>query len=151
MTETVEQETSRIVVGVDGSPSSLDALRWAITQARSTGATVDAIATWEQPLATYGFGYYVPVLSSDLADAFGKVLDDSIAKVQDAGAAVEIHPKVVEGHPAQVLMQAAQRADLLVLGNRGHGAFAGALLGSVGQYCVQHAPCPVVIVRHDDK
>jgi nucleotide-binding universal stress UspA family protein len=149
--QTGEVTTPRIVVGVDGSESALDALRWAVAQARSTGATVDAIATWEQPPLAYGAGYYVPVPATDLAEAVGKVLDDSIAEVQHDSAPVEIRRQVVEGHPVQVLLQAARGADLLVLGSRGRGGFAGALLGSVGQHCVQHAPCPVVIVRHDDK
>jgi nucleotide-binding universal stress UspA family protein len=54
---------------------------------------------------------------------------------------------VVNGHPAQALIDAANGADLLVVGSRGHGTFAEALLGSVSQHCVHHAPCPVLIVR----
>jgi nucleotide-binding universal stress UspA family protein len=53
---------------------------------------------------------------------------------------------VVEGHPAQVPLRAAGGAQLLVVGSRGHGTFAGIMLGSVSQHCVQHAPCPVVVV-----
>ncbi|WP_042418199.1 universal stress protein [Streptacidiphilus anmyonensis] len=150
MTQSAPQQRSRIVVGVDGSPSSLDALRWAVGQARATGAVVDAIATWQQPALVYGPGYYVPpVADSDLDQGVAKVLNDSVAQALDGGVGVEIDQRVVEGHPAQALLEAARGAALLVLGNRGHGGFAGALLGSVGQHCVQHAPCPVVIVRHD--
>jgi nucleotide-binding universal stress UspA family protein len=147
MNQSVQHTTERIVVGVDGSTSSLDALRWAVAQARATGAVVDAIAAWEQQPYAYGVGYYVPVPSSDLAAAAREVLAEGIAKTGTGVEPVEIRPRVVEGHPAQVLIEAARGADLLVLGNRGHGGFAGALLGSVGQHCVQHAPCPVVIVR----
>jgi nucleotide-binding universal stress UspA family protein len=63
---------------------------------------------------------------------------------------VVVHLKVTEGHPAFVLTDAARGAALLVVGSRGHGAFAGMLLGSVSEYCAAHAPCPVVVVRHPD-
>jgi nucleotide-binding universal stress UspA family protein len=56
-------------------------------------------------------------------------------------------PQPVEGNPAQVLLDASAGADLLVVGSRGHGGFASALLGSVSQHCVHHADCPVVIIR----
>ncbi|WP_317620853.1 universal stress protein [Streptomyces sp. CBMA123] len=61
---------------------------------------------------------------------------------------VEIRTRVQEGGAAACLLDAARGAELLVVGSRGHGGFTGALLGSVGQHCVQHAPCPVVVVRH---
>jgi nucleotide-binding universal stress UspA family protein len=54
---------------------------------------------------------------------------------------------VEEGHPAQVLVEAARGADLLIVGSRGHGEFAAALMGSVSQHCVHHAPCPVLVIR----
>jgi nucleotide-binding universal stress UspA family protein len=138
--------TRRIVVGVDGSPSSLDALRWAVEQARTRDATVDAVACWQYPVAT---GWTVPIAADeDLAAITRKVLDDSIAAATDPGRPVGIRARVVEGGPAPCLLEAARGAELLVVGSRGHGGFAGALLGSVGQHCVQHAPCPVVVVRH---
>jgi nucleotide-binding universal stress UspA family protein len=59
---------------------------------------------------------------------------------------VEVAIRVVEGHPVHVLMDAARKAQILVLGSRGHGTFTGILLGSVSQHCVQHAPCPVVVI-----
>ena len=58
-----------------------------------------------------------------------------------------VEPLVVYGHAADVLVRAAEGADLLVVGSRGHGGFAGMLLGSISQHCVQHAPCPVLILR----
>ena len=60
---------------------------------------------------------------------------------------VEVRPHVIQGRAAQVLVEAAEEAELLVLGSRGHGGLAEALLGSVGQFCVHNAPCPVVIMR----
>ena len=58
-----------------------------------------------------------------------------------------VRSRVMKGHPAQVLIDATADASLLVVGSRGHGSFADALLGSVGQYCVHHAHCPVLIIR----
>jgi nucleotide-binding universal stress UspA family protein len=61
--------------------------------------------------------------------------------------AVTIRPRIVEDHAAQALLDAAEGADLVVVGSRGHGGFSGALLGSVSQHVVQHATCPVVVIR----
>jgi nucleotide-binding universal stress UspA family protein len=131
-------------VGVDGSEPSKQALRWAITQAQLTGATVDAVTVWEYP-AGYGWG---PVVDPEvLAKAGEQVLSETLAQVVGEKSPVPVRRHVVEGHPAFGLLEQAHGADLLVAGSRGHGGFVGALLGSVGQYCVQHAPCPVVIIR----
>jgi nucleotide-binding universal stress UspA family protein len=141
-----QKEAARIVVGVDGSPSSLDALRWAIAQAHLSGAVVEAVTAWDYP-PTYGWS--IPVPDDALATGARTALADSVREAAGPdGPAAQIHASVVHGNAAQVLLEAARGADLLVVGNRGHGGFAEAMLGSVGQHCVQHAPCPVVIVRH---
>jgi nucleotide-binding universal stress UspA family protein len=140
----------RIVVGVDSSPGSRSALRWALAQARLTGATVEAVAAWQDPVM-YGYSYgWVPVPSDGLAAITDKALAEAIADVVDAqGQPVEVRTAVAEGPAAQVLVTAAAGAELLVVGSRGHGAFAGMLLGSVSQHCVQHAPCPVAVIPHE--
>jgi nucleotide-binding universal stress UspA family protein len=137
----------RIVVGVDSSPGSRTALRWALTQARLTGATVEAVAAWQAPVM-YGNSYgWVPMPSDSLAAVTDKALAETVADVVGTeGQPVEVRTTVAEGPAAQVLMTAAAGAELLVVGSRGHGAFAGMLLGSVSQHCVQHAPCPVVVI-----
>ncbi|MFH8387764.1 universal stress protein [Kitasatospora sp. NPDC018058] len=136
----------RIVVGVDGSPASVDALRWAVGQARMQGAVVEALIAWQHPVAT---GWTVPIEAyEDLPGIARKVLDDSVREVTGSGAPAGIRTRVQEGGAAACLLDAAGGAELLVVGSRGHGGFTGALLGSVGQHCVQHAPCPVVVVRH---
>jgi len=76
-----------------------------------------------------------------------KVLHDTITAVTaEVAAPVAVLPRVIAGHPAEVLLQAADGAQLLVVGSRGHGTFAGILLGSVSQHCVQHPPCPVAVI-----
>lgn len=134
-----------IVVGVDGSPSSTAALRWAVGQAKLTGARVQAVAAWEYP-TYYAMAGAFPY--EDLAVSAGKVLDEAVHGVLGAARPdVEVLQSVVPGNPAQVLIDASAHAGLLVVGSRGHGAFAGTLLGSVSQHCVHHAHCPVVVVR----
>lgn len=135
----------KIVVGVDGSVPSKAALSWAIKQARLTGAAVEAVIAWEFP-ATYG--YPVPLLpSTNFADVAAEVLATAIAEVSGPDERAAISPRVVEGNAAQVLLDASAEAELLVVGSRGHGGFVEALLGSVGQHCVHHATCPVVVIR----
>jgi nucleotide-binding universal stress UspA family protein len=149
MTDDTTDRTHRIVVGVDGSQGSKTALKWAMNQAHMTGATIEAITTWQDPaqLGT-AYGWTSDAFEGDTyATTMVKALDDTIAEV----TAQMTHPvtvlaHVVEGHPAEALLHAAAGAELLVVGSRGHGTFAGILLGSVSQRCVQHAPCPVIVV-----
>jgi nucleotide-binding universal stress UspA family protein len=151
MAATQGGHTPRIVAGVDGSPSSRAALRWAAGQARLTGGTVDAVIAWHFP-ATGNFGW-APVSAVDDLDfeeMARKTLDEVIGDLADQAAGVPIRRLVVQGIPAQVLLDAAEGADLLVVGSRGHGGFADALLGSVSQHCVHHAPCPVVVMRGEE-
>jgi len=139
----------RIVAGVDGSASSLAALRWAVRQAELTGATVEVVIAWRYPVLPVPVGP-PPVAMLDPADfekAAGKTVTEAIHAVAGPGSNVQVSTKVREGNAAQVLIDAAAGADLLVVGSRGHGGFAEALLGSVSQHCVLHAPCPVVILR----
>lgn len=132
-----------IVVGVDGSAMSKEALRWAAGQAGLIGADVRVVTAWELPV-TYG---YAPDYSGvGFQDRAQKTLDDAINEVFGPNPRLTVDAWVEEGHPAQVLLAAARGADLLVVGSRGHGAFAGMLLGSTAQHCVRHAPCPVLVV-----
>jgi nucleotide-binding universal stress UspA family protein len=142
----------RIVAGVDGSPSSLAALRWAVRQAQRTGGTVDAVIAWQFP-ATGNFGW-APVSAIDDLDfeSIAKhTLDQAIGGLGELAAGVPVRPLVVQGLPAQVLLDASDGADLLVVGSRGHGGFAEALLGSVSQHLVHHASCPVVVMRGEER
>jgi nucleotide-binding universal stress UspA family protein len=139
----------RIVVGVDGFESSKAALRWAIRQAKLTGAEVEAITAWHIPVGT---GWVpVPDMPDYQEDAFS-VLTEAINEMATVDPEVQVCPRVAQGRAGQVLVEAADGADLLVVGSRGHRGLAEALLGSVGQYCANNASCPVVIMRgkHED-
>ena len=136
--------TPRIVVGVDGFESSKAALRWAIHQAKLTGAVVDAVTTWQVPA---GSGLIPAADLPDYQDDARIILTEVIAEMCTVDTEVKVRPYVTEGRAGPVLVTAAEGADLLVLGCRGHSGLAEAMLGSVGQYCVHHAPCPVVIMR----
>jgi nucleotide-binding universal stress UspA family protein len=140
------EQSGRIVVGVDGSDASKAALACAVRQAALTGAVVDAVCAWQIP-AAYGYGYTMTLAIPDLEKGAASELDQAIATVTGTAPGVEIRPHVVQEHPARALLDCAKGADLLVVGNRGHGGFTEALLGSVGQNCVQHAACPVVVIR----
>ena len=144
-----------IVVGVDGSQDSKDALRWAARQAELTGATLRVLTAWQLPIsfgtvwqmpATYGKSH--DFAQKDFAEDARKTLHAEIDEVLGEDRTELVTPQLVIGHPAQVLIEASRGAGLLVVGGRGHGGFAGMLLGSVSQHCVSHAACPVVVVRH---
>jgi nucleotide-binding universal stress UspA family protein len=139
----------RIVVGVDGSPSSKAALAWALRQAELSGASVEAVIAWHMPVAAAGIPFEPAgtMDGADFAQIARMVLTAAIAEAADPASAVKVSSTVVEGNATQVLLEAAAGAELLVVGSRGHGGFVGALLGSVSQHCAHHAPCPLVIVR----
>jgi nucleotide-binding universal stress UspA family protein len=139
----------RIVAGVDGSNSSLAALRWAVRQAELTGATVEAVIAWHYPVLPVPVGPApaAVIASADFEKAADKTVTEAVHAVAGPGSTVHVSAQVREGNAAQVLIDAAAGADLLVVGSRGHGGFTEALLGSVSQHCVHHAPCPVVILR----
>ena len=144
-----------IVVGIDGSEDSKDALRWAARQAELTATTLTAVTAWQLPVS-FGSAWQIPAtygkshdLSREYLAADGrKALDATLEEVLGTGPPVPVTPQLVSGHAAPVLIEASQHAALLVVGRSGHGGFAGMLIGSVSQHCVSHAACPVVVVRH---
>jgi nucleotide-binding universal stress UspA family protein len=142
---TIAPPTHHIVVGVDGSEPSVRALHWAAQQAGLTGASLEAVTTWQWP-SSYGWG---PPLPDDYRpdQVAAAVLEELVAPVRAAHPALDLRVRVVEGHPAQVLVEASRDADLLVVGSRGHGEFAGMLLGSVSEFLVTRSHCPVAVVR----
>jgi nucleotide-binding universal stress UspA family protein len=145
--------SAAIVVGVDGSPSSRLALRWAVDRAGQTGQPVHAVIAWDYPVmagipVNYGIGQ---VDAGDWDGNSREILDETIRETLTADEIARVEQHVVHGHPAKVLQEAAADADLLVVGCRGHGGFAGMLLGSVSQHLIAHAPCPVTVVRETEE
>ena len=135
-----------IVVGVDGSGSSKEALRWAIRQAKLTGAAVQAVTAWRFPVG-YGMATMDDDSVIDFETSAKQILTEALAEVSGLDPEVPVRPLVIEGHAGEVLLNAARGAELLVVGSRGHSGFTSALLGSVSMSCVLHARCPVVVVR----
>lgn len=136
-------DTFQIVVGVDGSPQSLNALQWAVTEARLRRGRVQAVTAWSYPTMTDAAGLFVDYESFE--QAARQVQAEALETVADEG--IQLSTRIVQGPPAAVLLEAATGADLLVVGSRGHGGFTGLLLGSVSNQVVHHASCPVLIIR----
>ncbi|WP_314323680.1 universal stress protein [Paenarthrobacter ilicis] len=138
----------RIVVGVDGSEASIQALRDAQRLAVPLGATVEAIAYWDFPRVYDG---YVAVGINGFEEAAGKVLKESIEKAFGVDVPDNVRSHLEQGHPRQGLINASRGAGMVVVGRRGHGGFGGLLLGSVSSACVAHAHCPVLVVHTPEK
>jgi nucleotide-binding universal stress UspA family protein len=136
----------RIVVGVDGSSSSGQALRWGASLAAMMGARLEAVTAWDFP-AGYGFASFPQ--DWDPAGDMRKVLDETVRAVFGDHAPAGLQRQVREGGAAMVLIEASQGAIMLVVGSRGHGGFAGLLLGSVSANVAEHASCPVLVIHGD--
>jgi nucleotide-binding universal stress UspA family protein len=151
--KTNRHENGVIVVGVDSSEGAKAALRFALDEAKLRQARLRVVHTWQYGyIGVRGIEGLSPVAGADLGDlrrtaevALDRTLNEVAPSPEADGVAVE--RRVSEGAPATVLVDESRSADLLVVGSRGHGGFAGLLLGSVSQQCAQHAACPVVIVR----
>ncbi|RRQ76826.1 universal stress protein UspA [Streptomyces griseofuscus] len=148
-----QSERERIVVGVDGSEGSRQALNWAVRQAELTGGWVEAVIAWDVPQFHGALGW-MPPSSSDEAALEGRAQSEVTSAVEEAVAAhpaVQVSTVARYGTPAGVLLEASRDAALLVVGSRGLGGFKGLLLGSVAQHCVQHARCPVLVLRGQEE
>jgi nucleotide-binding universal stress UspA family protein len=136
-----------IVVGIDGSAGAQAALRFAADEASLRRTQLRVVSAWHVPT-----GVYMPPTYMDLdLDAFrqtaSEVAERQVVDVLGAERATTVGVVIHEGTPAEVLIAESRQAELLVVGSRGHGGFAGLLLGSVSQHCAAHAHCPVVVVR----
>ncbi|MDA8341733.1 MAG: universal stress protein [Actinomycetota bacterium] len=136
---------ARIVVGVDGSEHSKQALAWAGTYAEQVGADLQVLMVWDNPGRDMWLPHVPP--QGDPLVLTRQALRRMVDAVLGPSPTIRVEPMAVEGAPAHTLVDAAAGAELLVVGNRGRGGFAGVLLGSVSFHCVSHAPCPVVVVR----
>ena len=139
----------RVVVGIDGSAESVRALGWAASYAEATGAMIEALLSWRYP-AEGGVnlpGAAPKAVNQEVGATMQAVLNKALTEVYGTDAPAKVHTTIAYGHPAEMLIDASKDADLLVVGNRGHGAFPGMSTGSVSMHCVNHANCPVVVVR----
>ena len=143
-------EIKQIVVGVDGSESSRAALRWAYDEAAHHDAALVAVSTWHPPALPMSPPYgslppegYETQPEKDAREMLERLTDE----LEPREPAVDVRISISKGNPAKVLIDMSQGADLIVVGSRGHGGFAGMLLGSVSQHVVAHAACPVVVLR----
>ncbi|MBK5307154.1 MAG: universal stress protein [Frankiaceae bacterium] len=132
----------RVVVGIDGSPGSKKALRWACDYVDAVGGALDLVGVWTQKV-TYGLPPMT--MTYDPRPAH-------LAQLEEARSGVLLAPErlateVVQGAAGPALVRRARDADLLVVGARGLGGITGMLMGSVSTYCVHHATVPVVVVR----
>jgi nucleotide-binding universal stress UspA family protein len=137
-----------VVVGVDGSPGAEHALRLGFEAAALRGVQLLAIRTYYVPpvLRAYGVTPHVAD-TTEIEIAEQKGLDDAVASWRDAFPNVPVETRVVKGTTAEVLVNASETAQLVVVGTRGHGGFTGLLLGSVGQQLLHHTHSPVLIAR----
>ena len=137
-----------IVVGVDGSEQSVSALSWAAKEAKLRGSVLHVVAVFSGAILSTGYEMATTDLS-DYAAATNIMLGAAVDTVREFGdlEGVEVTTEVLEGHAGELLISASKESDLLVVGSRGHGGFAGLLIGSVTTYTVNHAHCPVVGVR----
>jgi nucleotide-binding universal stress UspA family protein len=146
---TEDSSALRVVVGVDGSAESISALKWAAHYGAATGATIKPVLCWHYPAAvgTAPVGKAPKAISDEVRAEMQETLDKALTEAFGTATPAHVQAEVAYGHPAVVLVDESQQADLLVVGNRGHGQFTGMLVGSVSIHCVTNAACPVVVVR----
>ena len=139
----------QIVVGIDGSDSSKNALQWAARLAPSLGATIHAVVAWEYPIV---FGLEGGMPGSWRPDETAKeILNHTLNAVFGNERPAGLKGSISQGHPTFVLLDASKGAEMLIVGSRGLGGFAGLLLGSVSSACAEHAKCPVLVVHGEHK
>lgn len=141
--------TKKIVVGIDSSEASPRALAWAVDEGRLRGAMVEAVHVWQLPVFVSSPFGAVLFDTGDLEASAQAEFDGTVGAVDATGLPEQIVRTFVAGTPANALVEAAAGADLLVVGSRVRGGFAGLLLGSVSQQVTHHAPCSVVVIPHD--
>jgi nucleotide-binding universal stress UspA family protein len=136
-----------IVVGLDGSEGSVRALQWAVSEGRLRGSGVHAVFVLPRLYVDPEWASLMTPPLGELRKEAERQLAEAVGQVDVADVELRQEVLVAEGHgPAKSLLEAAEGADLLVVGSRGRGGFQGLLLGSVSQQVLHHSPCPVVVV-----
>jgi nucleotide-binding universal stress UspA family protein len=136
---------SVVLVGVDGSPNSVEALRWAADYVHQVGGELHVCIAYQTWL---GIGFDYARLSTERVEQeTRRILEHTLHEVLGVERSRGIARDVKHGNPTQVLVEASRDADLLVIGDRGSGGYKELLLGSVSENCVRQAHCSVVVVR----
>jgi nucleotide-binding universal stress UspA family protein len=136
-----------VVVGVDGSRSGTEVLEFAFTEAALRGVGLRAVHAWNLWVWSAG-GAVVPAMDGFEDEQIEtRLLAEALAGLREQYPDVKVSEEVVRRHPAEALRRASDGADLLVVGSRGSGAFAGLILGSVSQAMLHHALCPLAVIR----
>ncbi|SHE84552.1 Nucleotide-binding universal stress protein, UspA family [Ferrithrix thermotolerans DSM 19514] len=144
--QTVNFDSYReIVVGIDGSEASNQALSWAVEEAKVRGASIKIVHAWEYPALAYG-AYANEGL--DLEAGGKEILTQATDLVNSIDKDVSVTTVLREGNPVPILSQESEHSDLLVVGSRGHGGFASLVLGSVSSQLAHHTKTTLVIVRN---
>ena len=141
----VTPDRRHIVVGVDGSKASVEALLWARVLGRTLDAELDAVMAWEYP---YSYGVSAWAVEWDPSSDAALVLEHTLQLAFGDDQPAGLTSVVKEGHPANVLVEASTGAELLVVGSRGHGGFVGLLIGATSAHCAEHAPCSVLVTHN---
>ncbi len=138
--------SNQIVVGIDGSDHSRRVLQFAVEEARRRDDRLLVVHAYTVPVywGVPEFGAIVPPQPPEESIAEAEQLLDRV--LVDLPDDVEVERLVTQGPASAVLLEAAEAADLLIVGSRGHGGFVGLLLGSTSHQVVTHAPCPIVVV-----
>jgi nucleotide-binding universal stress UspA family protein len=148
---TIDPGVRRIVVGVDGSPESVAALRWACREASLSAAEVHAVLALEASCHRVA-SYAVPA-PRKIGGSWGaarEVLRRSVSEAVSLFPGVSVHTEITEGLAARVLLDHAAHADMLVLGRTSHGPDLYRGTGPVIRACLRAAPCPVVVIASAD-
>ena len=138
---TSDISTPLIVVGMDGSAGSREALQWAVAHAELSGAAVQAVMAWQLPEV---YSMAPRDYEADARHELQTAIENALGPDQRS----HVPSQVVAGRPGHVLVDASRNAQLLVVGSHGHGELIGKFIDSVSAHCVYHAGCPVVVVRH---
>lgn len=140
------ERPERIVVGVDGSAASHDALRWAVAEAIVRQAELTVVHAWHMPNVG-GYPYVgVGFEPAPFEEAARQAIDAGLAAADTSSLSHPVERVTFIGGGAEGILATAKDADLVVVGTRGRGGFTGLLLGSVCHQVARHAPCPVVVV-----
>ena len=145
----------RIVVGIDDSEVAAVALRWALAEGVLRQATVEVVHSWSPPLSALPFGatLVIPVDDAAIDSAARASVDDLVdtALAEMDETPPEVLRTILPGGPSTTLVEVSEGADMLVVGSHGRTGLKRMMLGSVAMACVNHAPCPVVVVRVADE